>query len=331
METNNNSSINTGQNGDRQAETTFRLKGAYGNLPFLRNPGLGIATLFGSFVVMMVLVSIGLVIVMYLSGGAEGTVSAKAMRIATVIQDICVFIAPAIIAAVVVTRLPADLLTINVKPNLKVMTLAMIVLLTSMPVMDFIISINQSIPLPEGIEKILQSLEDNANSAIQQLAGESTVGNLIMGILIIGILTGISEELFFRGAMQNLFMSTKMRKHLCVWLTAVIFSFMHFQFYGFVPRILLGAYFGYLIWWSGSVWVPIVCHAFNNSLVVVAQWMADRSGEAMEEGREISTYMATDYFTIALSAVVTTLGIIILYRNTHKTDQRAFPAQDKTM
>lgn len=292
-------------------------KQPYGNLPYVRNPGLGLGVLFGAFFIMLTLISIAIGVIAALNGDLSvengGVVfSPKALRIFTVIQDLLVFILPAVVSAIVVTRLPANLLTINVKPRLAPVLMAIIVLFISMPAMDYIIRLNESITFPESLawlEDMLRGMEDGAGDTIEMLAGESTVGNLIMGILIIGILTGISEELFFRGAMQNLFMCTRMRKHLCIWLVAIIFSFMHFQFFGFIPRVLLGAYFGYLIWWTGSVWTPIIAHATNNSIVVVFNWIAANNNEISETVEESAALATTDYILIFTSALLTTVLI----------------------
>ena len=107
----------------------------------------------------------------------------------------------------------------------------------------------------------------------RQLMGTDTIGSIIMSILIIGLLAGFSEN-FFRGALQRLLSTAGRNIHVAVWLTAFIFSAVHMQFYGFVPRMLLGAMFGYMAVWSGSLWIAVIAHATNNSLVVIAQSVA---------------------------------------------------------
>lgn len=288
-------------------------------LPVVNQPWRAIGALFGVFFIMLVLLSA--VSALFMGDGF----SEKGMRIFAVAQDLLVFILPAIVAAFVATRLPASLLTVDVKPRLYTVAMAIIVMLTSLPAMEWLIELNNNMHLPEsmsGLEESLRKMEDSASTGIGTLAGSGTVGDLIVGILIIGVLTGIAEELFFRGALQNLFMSMpKVKKHFAIWAAAFIFSFMHFQFFGFVPRLLLGAYFGYLIWWSGSVWVPVIAHAVNNSLVVILSWISLRSGvaESMENAASVS--IGTDWYTIALSIVVTAFGLMILRRDAlrHRT------------
>lgn len=285
----------------------------------VNQPLRAIGVLFGVFFIMLVLLS---VVSSLLIGDGF---TAKGMRIFAIVQDLLVFILPAVVAAFVATRLPASLLTVNVRPRLFPIIMAIIVMLTSLPAMELLIEWNNNLHLPEsmsGLEESLRNMEDSASTGISALSGGNTVGDLIMGILIIGILTGIAEELFFRGALQNLFMTMpKVKKHFAIWAAAFIFSFMHFQFFGFVPRLLLGAYFGYLIWWTGSVWVPVIAHAFNNSLVVLLSWIAARSGVAESVENAAAINIGTDWYTITLSVAVTALGLIVLRRDAlrHRT------------
>ena len=93
-------------------------------------------------------------------------------------------------------------------------------------------------------------------------------GGLIFNIILIAIIPALGEELFFRGALQGVMKAWKGAK-LAIWITAIIFSAIHLQFYGFVPRMLLGAFFGYLLFWSENIWLPIIAHFVNNVLAVI--------------------------------------------------------------
>lgn len=281
--------------------------------PYVRNPALGFAILFGGFFIMLSLVSF---ISELILNRTEATT--PILRISTILQDLLVFIAPALLTAIAVTRLPATFLHLDIKPKLRTSLLACLVLITSIPAMEWIISLNESITFPDsmsGIESALREMENNAAGAISLLQGGGSVIDLIMSILIIGCLTGLCEELFFRGALQGLLFSTKMKKHLAVWITAAIFSLLHLQFFGFFPRMLLGAYFGYLLWWSGSIWIPILVHALNNSIAVAESWINTSVSDGHEIESTADNIMTPDTATIILSVVVTVLGIILLRRH----------------
>ena len=105
-----------------------------------------------------------------------------------------------------------------------------------------------------------------------------------------------------------------MKAHIAIWITAIIFSAVHFQFYGFIPRVLLGAFFGYLALWSGSLWLPIFAHALNNSLVVISTWLTKRNTIDIDINKIGTEYSSESLLFIAISVIATILGIIILYR-----------------
>ena len=245
----------------------------------------------------------------------ESTVT---LRISTVIQNVFFFITPAIISALFITRLPADFLRLRKVPTSNSFFLTIAIILFSIPAMNFIIHCNESIVLPSAmsdIENSLKTMEESSRAQINILLGEPTIANLIMSILIVGILTGLGEELFFRGALQNILHTCPMNAHTAIWTTAVIFSALHFQFYGFIPRILIGAFFGYLILWSGSIWLPIFAHALNNSLVVISTWICSRNSINFDINK-IATDLSTEsYILIIASVIITALLILRLYRH----------------
>src|SRR5690606_21183338 len=100
------------------------------------------------------------------------------------------------------------------------------------------------------------------------------IGELILGILVIGVLAGIGEEYLFRGILQPKLHIYTGNAHAGIWLAAFIFSAIHFQFYGFLPRLMLGALFGYLYYYSGSLVYPIIAHILNNVFTVVAVYLS---------------------------------------------------------
>ncbi len=244
--------------------------------------------------------------------------STTSLRISTVIQNIFFFITPSIAIALFITKLPADFLQLRKLPSLKSILLTILILIFSIPTMNFIIHCNESVVFPDalsGLENSLKALEESNRTQIKILLGEPTIGSLIMSILIIGLLTGLGEELFFRGALQNIFRTRPMNPHYAIWITAVIFSALHFQFYGFLPRVLLGAFFGYLIFWSGSIWLPIFAHTLNNSLVVISSWISSRNTINFDINKIATDFSSESYVLILISITTTSLLIIQLYRH----------------
>lgn len=156
---------------------------------------------------------------------------------------------------------------------------AILIYFAGMPALNQIVYWNQEMQLPEFLspfEEWSRNLERLAEEQTKGLLNATGLFPTAMNILVIGVLTGIGEEFFFRGALQKGLVWCGVNIHTAIWTAAFIFSAVHFQFYGFVPRMLLGAFFGYLYWWSGNIWVNAFAHALNNSLVIISTWFINK-------------------------------------------------------
>ena len=98
-------------------------------------------------------------------------------------------------------------------------------------------------------------------------------GEFVIGFVVVAILAGICEEFLFRGIIQTEFMRGTKNIHVAIWISAFLFSAIHTQFFGFVPRMLLGVLFGYLYHWSGNLIVPMFAHFVNNGFSVVMMYL----------------------------------------------------------
>lgn len=121
----------------------------------------------------------------------------------------------------------------------------------------------------KDFEIMARAKEDELMELTKYLTDFGSFGEFLLGLLVIGVLAGIGEEYLFRGVLQPKLHQYTGNIHWGIWLTAFIFSAIHLQFYGFFPRMLLGALFGYLYYYSGSLIYPMVAHVLNNSLTVV--------------------------------------------------------------
>lgn len=149
--------------------------------------------------------------------------------------------------------------------------LAVFSIMAAIPLINFLVNWNQGIQLPyflEGVERWMRLAENNAEHTTELMLQGKSLTDLFWQLLVVAVMAGLGEELLFRGTLQSIF-SSKGRIQLAVWITALVFSSIHLQFYGFIPRLLLGAWFGYLLYWSGSIWVPVAAHFANNAISVL--------------------------------------------------------------
>jgi uncharacterized protein len=134
---------------------------------------------------------------------------------------------------------------------------------------SFFIQWNQGIHLPFGIEDWARPLEDKLAETTKFLTELNTIPELVLAFIAIAIIPAIGEEIIFRGLIQNDFYRATRNAHVAIWMSAFLFSAIHFQFYGFVPRLFLGALFGYLYFWSGNLWMPVLAHFINNGFTLL--------------------------------------------------------------
>lgn len=234
-------------------------------------PSLSLAMLACLFLFFLIAMSLLMQFIM-----SKMTDQVASLRIMAVVQDIFMFILPAIATAMISTRLPAWLLRIDKFPNAGLSLTVLCIMVVSIPAMNMLVEWNSNLTFPDSMSEIalkMKMMEEAADASVNAMLSGNGLGSLIMGILIIGIFAGFSEEIFFRGALQR-FIGFTVNHHVAIWLTAFIFSAIHLQFFGFIPRLLLGAFFGYLAYWSGSLWLAVYAHVFNNSMVVITKWLA---------------------------------------------------------
>jgi membrane protease YdiL (CAAX protease family) len=124
-----------------------------------------------------------------------------------------------------------------------------------------------------GVEQWMIEKEDNATRLTDSLMTSNTFWIMILNVLVIAVMPAIGEELIFRGIFQKIFYNLFKSGHLAIWFTAFVFSAIHFQFFGFVPRFILGLVFGYLFLWSGTLWLPVISHFVNNAVPVIGAYI----------------------------------------------------------
>jgi membrane protease YdiL (CAAX protease family) len=154
----------------------------------------------------------------------------------------------------------------------KVALLAVTAIVCAIPGINLLADLNSRVQLPESlgfIEQILRQQEEAAAALTERFLQADNIGMLLVNIGLLALLPALAEETAFRGTLQQIAGNT----HAAVWITAFLFSAVHMQFYGFVPRMLMGAMFGYIFVWTGSLWVPILMHATNNGLAVLCYYL----------------------------------------------------------
>ena len=268
---------------------------------------------------MALLTALAMILWAVASGGSHSTTSLKWLQF---MQTIATFLLPSILGAWVWSEdhKPFTWLRLTSTTHWLHYLLAVGIMLCAVPGINLLADLNSRIELPESlgfIEQILKQQEEAAAALTERFLQADNIGVLLINIGLMALLPALAEEVSFRGTLQQILAQGKLKGqiHIAIWATAFIFSAIHMQFYGFIPRMLMGAMFGYIFVWTGTLWVPILMHFTNNGLAVLAYYLVGDS----EEAKNIAdTFGAGDTWWVGLiSVLITSLGLLIFYRRTH--------------
>jgi hypothetical protein len=184
--------------------------------------------------------------------------------------------------------------------------------------------LNSRVVLPDclaSLELWFQQQEATAEALTERFLQADDIGELLINLGLMALLPALAEELTFRGTLQQTLAEsgqTAKRSAAAIWITAIVFSAIHMQFYGFVPRMLMGAMFGYVFVWSGNLWIPVIMHFTNNALAVLFYYLTDNLLQTANDSKNIAdTLGAGDTWWLGVtSIVITSLGLLIFYRRT---------------
>ena len=190
------------------------------------------------------------------------------------------------------------------KPEPVIWFLALILVLIFIPVNSKFIEWNANMTLPDawsGIEIWMRQKEDQLAVLTKFLTTYQSVSQLLIALIVVVLLPALGEEVLFRGIIQRKLFQQWGNFHVAIWVSAAIFSAIHFQFYGFLPRMMLGALFGYLYYWTGSLWVAVLAHFVNNGFVLVMVFLYNIKALNMN----IEETKTMPLVTVILSSVLT--------------------------
>ena len=188
--------------------------------------------------------------------------------------------------------------------------LVSLIVLAFMMVNAWFIEFNASLSLPEalkGIEQWAREMESRAEALTSQITEMDSVGYFLAALVVVAVIPGIGEELLFRGIIQNKFRKLTGNIHVAIWISAAIFSAFHFQFFGFIPRMLLGAMFGYIYYWSGSLILAMVAHFIQNGFTLFMLYL-------YQTGAIQFDIEDTDTVPIYSVLIFTVISIFLLYQ-----------------
>lgn len=223
------------------------------------------------------------------------------------------FLVPAILAGFLIQRNAWKFLRADRMSHYWIIITVATLMIVSIPWINYVGFLNEKLSLPERWGDLMEKIRENDENSwdlMRSYLQTDHIGGLLFNILMVALIPAIGEEFLFRGTIQRILVDWFRNEHLAIWMAALLFSLMHYQFLGLIPRILLGALFGYLFVWTGSIWMAVLAHFMNNGVAVVYYYIFYRGSLETEpdqigvEENALLMIIASVVLSILLLAVI---------------------------
>ena len=234
------------------------------------------------------------------------------MKIAQGLSSIFMFVVPPIVYYYV-TRMKHQMYDLGFRKPANpwwLLLIGVVLMFISLPVTNQLTRWNEAMSFGgvfEKLEEYLKMLEETAAATTEKMLNVDTIGGLLLNLLVIALIPAVGEELTFRGVLQQGLMRRVKSPHVAILLSAAIFSFIHFQFYGFLPRMFLGILMGYMLYITNSLWTSMLMHFANNGTAVLLYYLNNKG--VIEDAEHFGE---TDNVWIVVASVAATVCLIVL-------------------
>lgn len=279
------------------------------------SPGAALAILFGFLAVGLFVGSVvGLGVWVGMTGHGISTLEkdmlnpayANAARVMQVVSVLIMFFIPAVATARLMSRHPFDYLGFRKGFNGKQLLLSIAIILVCLPLVGALGELNKAIPVGKTLTAFFQKMEDNYNSQVEALATMRSPAEYIFSVIVMALFPALFEETLFRGGLQQILIAWFKKPLLAITITSIIFSAVHFSYYGFLPRAALGMALGLMFYYSKSIWLNVTAHFINNAFGITMMYYLYLNGKPV---RDVSNDNAPIWL-----AVPALIGVILLLR-----------------
>lgn len=273
----------------------------------MQHPIIKKTTKFERLFILLALIIIGLILgtvigLAYVFITKSNPQDLNSLRFMQISSQLFTFVFPPIAYAFLVKEKPVNALGLkNVKILWFLIGTAMIFAI--MPLNSILAEWNAGLTLPEplsALEQMIKQMQESASAMIEKFVSVDTIGGLMLNLFMIAGLAALGEELLFRSIIQTSLIKICKNAHVGILIASAIFSFIHLEFYGFVPRLILGMLLGYMFYFSGSIWIPMLMHFLNNGTVVLIYFLNNKGITNID----VDTFGQTSIPVLIVSIVV---------------------------
>ncbi len=230
----------------------------------------------------------------------------NANKTVQVVSTVIMFFLPAYLFALIAHKKPFKYLQFNTKISFKQIILVLFIATLALFVGSLLAEINASIPISKKLYTIFKKAEDAYAEQILVMVNMKNISDYLMAIFIIALAPAIVEEVFFRGAFQNLLTNWIKNPWIAIIITSIIFSAIHMSYFGFLTRAALGIILGLLFYYGRSIWLNILAHFLNNAVAVSQLYYMGKKGKLTKDAME-------DHFPIWIGIVALVLLLVTIY------------------
>ena len=222
------------------------------------------------------------------------------------------FALPALVFARIVNRQPLRYMGFNNRLNWRQILIVLLLIYAALYAQNTFGDLNESLykALPATVQKSFRQLDEDYNQQVMIMARMNNPVDYILSLLMLALLPAIFEEMFFRGAMQQVFLRLFRNAFVAILVTSFIFSIAHLSFEGFLTRLFLGMVLGYIFYYGKNLWLNILAHFINNAVVVTSIYSLSREGKLTAESMKDESYP----LYVGIMAIVSIFALFVFYK-----------------
>jgi membrane protease YdiL (CAAX protease family) len=231
--------------------------------------------------------------------------NANAMKVVQLLSTIFTFFVPAVMIGLIVHKKPFSYLRFNLKISWVQIGLVVLIAAMALLVGSLLGDLNERIPISKHLQDYFKAKEDEYSEQVLAIAQMNNFKEYLIALFIIALVPAIVEETFFRGTMQQLFISWFRNPWAGIIVTSILFSAIHMSYYGFLTRAMLGVVLGLLYYYGKSIWLNILAHFLNNAVAITLLYVYSLKGKVSKDALE-------DHYPLWIGLMATIILIFLL-------------------
>ena len=286
--------------------------------------GVGVFMIIAAMVIGVLAANAMNVPILQLGEALKKVENANAARWFNTITTFVVFLIPSIIFAIIISRKPFAYLGFNGVLSGKQFFLVLLMAVVALMLSSTLGELNQHIPVSAKLLAKARASEKEYSEMIAVMANMKNWQDYLFSLFVVAICPAVFEEVLFRGGFQKIFIGWTKNMWVGIIITSVLFSAIHFSYFGFLARAGLGVVLGLTFYYSKNIWLNIALHFLNNGIIITIMYSLSRTGKSAAEIEKV-TNGSLPYYLVWLPV---SIGLLyVLFTSFKKESNRILPVE----